>query len=406
MLSSLAPTPSLSVTRPDLSSLGMKAVHLDTVHGPAHVVRSARDISEKTRFHAMRIHAKDLRFYEILEETLPQQFEYRYFVLENALTGDWAIQPFFFVTQDLVVGLPFRFRKVVGQVRKLWPRCLKLKMMMIGCAAAEGQLDSAEPWAVEALQEVIEKYARLVKTSLVLLKDFPASYRAALSPFSKGGYRRVPSMPAATLDLNFTSFDDYLQNKLSKVFRKNLRRKFREASASAPLVLEVVTNVTSIIDEVFPLYLQTYSRSQFHFEKLTPEYFCEIGQRMPDRVHYFLWRQNGRLVAFSLCLVHEGVLYDLDVGMDYSVALDLHLYFVTLRDILQWAINQGLKTYHTGPLNYDPKLHLKLDLAPLDLYARHMSRWINPIFKIAIAYLEPTRHDPVLARFHNAFELR
>ena len=126
---------------------------------------------------------------------------------------------------------------------------------------------------------------------------------------------------------------------------------------------------------------------------------------MPDRVRFFIWRQSGRIIAFNLCMVHEGTLYDLEVGMDYEVALDLHLYFVTWRDVIQWALKNGIREYHTGPLNYDPKLHLRLHLAPQDLYARHVSPWINPIFKFAINYLQPARHDPVLKQFPNVGEL-
>jgi hypothetical protein len=102
---------------------------------------------------------------------------------------------------------------------------------------------------------------------------------------------------------------------------------------------------------------------------------------------------------------HNEMLYDLNVGMDYDVALDLHLYFVTWRDIVSWAINKRIKTYYTGPLNYDPKFHLKLHLAPLDLYARHRSPLINPVFKFAMKFLQPVRHDPVISRFENAHEL-
>jgi hypothetical protein len=42
---------------------------------------------------------------------------------------------------------------------------------------------------------------------------------------------------------------------------------------------------------------------------------------MPDKTRFFVWRQNGRIAAFNLCLVHRQTLYDLGVGFDYSVAL-------------------------------------------------------------------------------------
>jgi tRNA(Ile)-lysidine synthase TilS/MesJ len=83
------------------------------------------------------------------------------------------------------------------------------------------------------------------------------------------------------------------------------------------------------------------------------------------------------------------------------VALDLHLYFYTLRDILEWAMQHGLKWYVSSALNYDPKLHLRCELAPLDLYVAHTSGFINFFMKRILPWIEPTRSDPVLRRFPN-----
>ena len=77
----------------------------------------------------------------------------------------------------------------------------------------------------------------------------------------------------------------------------------------------------------------------------------------------------------------------------------------TLRDVIRWAIAGGLQSYCSGPLNYDPKLHLGCQLVPLDLYVMHTRAFFNPIFRRALKYLEPTRHDPILRRFPNADEL-
>jgi Acetyltransferase (GNAT) domain len=376
-----------------------------TTHGPAYVAGSYREISEECWRSAFGAHCKDARFYEIVERTLPDQFAYRYFILKNERTSAFAIQPFFFVEQDLIAGLPSRVRSAADAVRKVFPRFLKLKMMMVGCAAAEGHLDCADAWAVEALHEASTLYARRAKASVVLLKDFPSTYRDTLARFSNDGYSRLPSMPAAKLDLSFASFEDYLRRRVGKTFRKNLRRKFRHSARFPAMTMEVVSDGSPFATEIHALYLQTHERSKMQFEKLTQEYFAEVGKRMPDRVRFFLWRQNGRIIAFNLCMVHEGTLYDLDVGMDYSVALDMHLYFVTWRDIVQWAIKNGLKTYHTGPLNYDPKLHLRMELVPQDLYVRHSSAWLNPLFKIAGRFLQPVRHEPTLRRFPNAHDL-
>jgi hypothetical protein len=104
-------------------------------------------------------------------------------------------------------------------------------------------------------------------------------------------------------------------------------------------------------------------------------------------------------------MVHDGVFHDNYLGLDYAVALDRHLYFVTIRDLLDWAIGEKLHTYYSTPLNYDPKLHLRFALEPLDLYVRHTSAWLNPIFGRVAPLLEPTRYDRLLARFENFADL-
>jgi len=159
------------------------------------------------------------------------------------------------------------------------------------------------------------------------------------------------------------------------------------------------------VDEVYPLYLQVYERAKLKFEKLTKEYFCELGQTMPDRARFFIWRQQGQEIAFSLCMVHDRTIYDECIGLQYPLALDLHLYFYTLRDIIQWAIAHGYTTYVSGALNYDPKLHMRFNLVPLDLYVNHTSRFLKPVFRCLLPLLEPTRYDPTLRQFPNAHEL-
>ena len=92
----------------------------------------------------------------------------------------------------------------------------------------------------------------------------------------------------------------------------------------------------------------------------------------------------------------------LNIGFDYNVSLGLQLYYVTMRDLFRWALDHGLSRYETGQLNYDSKLHFRMRLAPLDLYARHTSMSLNPLFKRALSFLQPAPHEPLIQRFPNA----
>lgn len=350
---------------------------------------------------------KDHRFYEIVADTLGSTFEHHYLALEDSAGKVRGIQPVFFVQQNLVEGIP-ALGAAVDKVRERFPRFLTMRVLMIGNAAGEGHLSALVPedeaWVAAALHEVLDPFARQAKASLIVFKDFPASYRKVFADLARTDFARVPSMPMTELSLGYTDFDQYITT-LGASTRKDLRRKFRRIAEAEPINFEVVTDLTPFVDEVYPLYLEVHERSPMKFERLTREYLSMLGQCMPDRVRFFIWRQHGKAIAFSVALVNDGTIYDDYLGLDYSVALDLHLYFSTFRDILSWSLGQGLKRYRSSPLNYQPKLHLGCRLFPLDLYVRHTNPVLNKIFRPILKLLEPTRHDRILKRFPNAHEL-
>ena len=388
---------------------GDQPERFQTTFGTAEIVDRAALLDQAAWRDAFAGVCKDHRYLETCEATLRQpNFDYRYLLLCDREGTVRAVQPFFFTDQDLTAGLSAAVRAPIAAVRRRFPNFLTMKMLMVGCTAGEGHLaltnqgDRAE--ATAALIEALQIHARANKAAIITFKDFPDVYRRDLDPAAaRLGFVRMPSFPATILPLDrFKDFEDYLTLRLGKAMRKNLRRKFRPSGEDADAVtMECVTDATPFVEEIYPLYQQVLARSNFRFEELTKEYFCRLGQAMPERVRFFIWRQGGRAVAFSACMVHEGKLYDNYLGLDYRVAHDLHLYFLTIRDLITWGIEQKLRWYYSTPLNYDPKLHLRFDLAPLDLYVRHVSNWINPFFKRIAPLLEPTRYDKLLRRFDN-----
>ncbi len=257
----------------------------------------------------------------------------------------------------------------------------------------------------QLLASAIVTHARDLKAPLIVLKEFPARYREPLSCFLHHGFSRVPSLPMTRLNIDYPSFDAYMASALNGATRRKLRKKFAAAATAPPIAMSVVDDVTPVIDDVYPLYLQVYNRSKLHFEKLTKSFFCGLGRLMPDKVRFFLWRQNGRIVAFTLCMIEGDAIYAEYIGLDYSVALDLHLYHYAVRDMISWAISQGYKWLRSSGLNYDPKLHLRHVLDPIDLYVRHTSVIANAVLKRILPWIEPTRYDPTLKKFPNYHEL-
>jgi len=296
---------------------------------------------------------------------------------------------------------------VVDRLRRVAPRLLAFRTLMVGSPVGEASLPAwpgDRRWCAWALAEALPRAARQFGASLIVLKEIPSALREDLEIFPQRGYVRLASMPYVTLDLDFQDFEAHLAT-LGKVARRDFRRKFREEQRFPPLSMEVVTDISTRLDDLYPLYLQVYERAARRFERLTPEYFRRLGRDMPDRSRFLIWTMSGRPIGFYSCILHDGDLWIDYMGMDYSIALDLHLYFVMKRDAINWCCRNGIRRYRGGPLNYDPKLHLGCRLQPMDLYATHLNPLLNAGLSVVAPWLSPARYDPILRKFPNADEM-
>jgi hypothetical protein len=352
---------------------------------------------------------KDYRYYEILDDTLRGDFAYRYFAIADNNGRVRAIQPFFLVDQDILEGLDAERIHWISLIRRFYPRFLKLRTLMVGCSAGEAHLAATENLPVDIVAETLSngiiKQARSLNAQLIVLKEFPSRYRRVLHCFLQRGFVRAPSMPMTMLDIGYDSFDAYMTKALRSSTRKKLRKNLDATGGVSDIHMSVTDDATSFVDEIYPLYLQVFERSRMRFEKLTKDFFRQLGQRMNDKVRFFAWRRGNMLVAFSLCMVQGDSLYAEYVGFDYAVALDLHLYHYVVRDMISWGISRGYKWFRSSGLNYYPKLHMRHRLDPIDLYVRHTSALANAIFRLALPWIVPARYDATLKLFPNYKEL-
>jgi predicted N-acyltransferase len=390
-------------------SVAASAVAADAVGVRADVVTRAEVEALPAWRNAFAGQRKDSRYYALVEDTIHPEFRHRYCVVRDARGEVIAVQPFFILDQDILAGSAEGVSSLVARVRKFWPRFLTMRTVMVGSVAGEGHLDGDDPVAqrrhAPLIAQAILDHAKRERAGLVVFKEFPAKYRDALAPLVDMGFTRVPSMPMTKLNIEYKNFEDYTHRCLNGWQRRDINRKFRQAAKFDPIAMEVVDDLVPYIDEIYPLYLAVYQRSKLHFEKLNKEFFLGLAKRMPDKTRFFLWRQNGKIVAFTFCMVEGDAIYGEYIGFDYDVAIKLHLYHQAFRDIVNWAIANGYKWFRSSGLNYDPKLHLRHVLDPLDLYVKHTSPLINFGLARALPYLEPTHNDKTLPKFENYKDL-
>ncbi len=283
-------------------------------------------------------------------------------------------------------------------VKKMFPRLFTIRVLICGSPICTGRLgvsDPPNPHMAHILVETLRSIAQREHIPFLAFKDFPEHPAPFFNSILEMGFHKVTSYPAASLDIRFRSFEEYLAS-LSSATRKDLKRKFKKVDDQIRLKMEVRSAPGDLLNEVYQLYLNTLEKSDVQFELLTKEFFERIAVNMPQETRYFLWYLDGRLVAFDLCLISGSTLVDKYLGMDYAAAYKYHLYYVTFRDVLSWCIQNGIRTCSSGTFNYDPKKRLDFTFAPLNVYVQHMNSTMNFLFGLFVPLLNPENFDPVL----------
>ncbi|MFP6684776.1 MAG: GNAT family N-acetyltransferase [Polyangiaceae bacterium] len=144
----------------------------------------------------------------------------------------------------------------------------------------------------------------------------------------------------------YASFDEFLAALVSRK-RKAIRRERREAAASG---LRLVTLTGDSIlpshwDAFDRFYRDTTSR-KWAEPYLNKDFFCQLGETMPERVVLMLAEQDGQWVAGALHMLGQEALY----GRYWGTLIDrpfLHFELCYYRAI-EFAIEHGLDRVEAG----------------------------------------------------------
>lgn len=338
-------------------------------------------------------------FFRVIDDSNLDQFSF-YYVLayrRNHLVG---IAPCFFMDYPLDTSIKGPLRRISNAIKRVSPRIFNLRAFVCGCPICGGRmaLEEDPEHVFRAIARRIEQAAKKLHASVIGYKDFDHSYTPFLDTLQKTGYSKFDSLPNTELNVWFSDFEEYL-NTLSSASRYDLRRKFRRVDGRVKIHMEV-TNLPDekTLSEIHALYMQTEEAHEMGFEVLTVDFFRNVSRHMPDNTRFFLWKENGRLIAFLLCLVSRDRLNDYYVGLDYSVAHDYHLYFLKFRDVLNWCIKHKIKVYEMGITGYEAKRRLGFDTVPYYLYVKHRNLLIRPLFKMVCQFLRFENFDPNLKK--------
>ncbi len=346
-------------------------------------------------------------FFKTLDECLLEQFEFIYIAIYEAeeLVG---VAPCFLMNYPLETTIQGFFKTFILKLKKFFPHFLELKALVCGLPMGQGRMGLAKkPSAVFAIiSTTLKSLAQARGISVVAFKDFDMSYDTWLDPLQDQGYFKFESLPSTEMDVRFESFDQYLKS-LSRVSRDGLKRKLKKIN-KFPIQMEVVRRLSEDeSDAVYILYRQTIDKhTDLSFEIMPRNFFKIISDHMSKETRYFLWRLDGKIVAFALCFVSDECLVDYYLGLDYSIANDYHIYFARFCDLVKWCIENKIPKYEMGNTGYEAKRRFGFKFIRIFGYVKHCNRFINPFFHWLCKLLKPENYDEVFTYVRQGQNIR
>lgn len=337
-----------------------------------------------------------------IEESGLNEFKIYYLLAKNGNNLAAAI-PFFTTEFSFATIIQGNLQKTILKIQRIINNFLRIRVIFIGLPTAEelyigipGQEDL--PCILDGALKTINEFAKTKEIEALFFYNLSEKHRFLSGCLKSQGFGLMENFPNTRIKITSGSLEDFISG-LGKNTRKELRRKLRESSASALLSTEKRGDVEGIIDDVYKLYLNNFSGSDVHFEKLTPDFFLNISKNMPEETKYFITRDKDKIVAFNLCLVKNKVCIDKFVGFDKQLSRRYHLYYTTFCHNIGWCVKNNIEYYQMGITDYDPKIRLGAKLVPLHVYGKFMNPLLNAIAKIFIRFLSPKNFDPALKRY-------
>ncbi len=344
---------------------------------------------------------ENYNFFKTIDESNFEQFSFFYILVYDNKIPVGATSCFLMrFALDMTVCGPLKV--IFNSIKKILPGLLMPRVLMCGLPMAAGRIGISREnnRVMGKIHECLEKIAENEKAAMIIFKDFTGDYDNILKPFLKKSFCRIESLPSTDMKINFSSFNDYLKT-LSRSSRDGIKRNFKKVDGKIKIDLEITNALKEdILPEVYRLYLETYEKNDIGLEKVPMEFFKNISRNMPEEAKYFLWRIDGKIAAFALCLVRKEYFIDYYLGFDYKIAHDYYLYFIRFRDLMNWCIKNGIKKYEMGATSYEAKRRLGFSFIRLYFYLKHRNPLVNLFAGVLTSFMKPENFDPVFKKMN------
>lgn len=370
-----------------------------------------RDIPRETWDAFFPGDAEGWSFYVACEEAPLADFSVGYVTVYDEAATIVAAAPVFHTEHVLYSSVGGRIRDAFDAVRRRLPSFLTLGVSGFGSAQVDRcHIGLASDLSADARREAVTRLvagldasARAKGNKLLAVKDLEDSLLADIGAVLEAeGFAKIRSLPNTYLALPYVSWEDFL-NAQSRSDKRYFSRKERTLSR---LVVEYRDDVAGDLSaQMHALYDQTREQSKGDygsFEDQHPDFFAAVKRNCGDRAQFMLCWLDGKLVGFQLLLLGDNELIGKVIGLDYSVARELNLYFVNINQAIRLALLRRIPRIRMGNTAYAVKAVYKATLATHWIFFRHRIAAVNWLLRRLAPLVDYERNDPELAKIRAA----
>ena len=284
-------------------------------------------------------------------------------------------------------------RAAVRAIRRVHSNFLEIPMLFCGLPVSFGQpcfrvRDGADARAaIRLVTRTIEEVACETGTLFLCFKEFSPDQAVNMTELDSAGYFCASSLPACSLPLRWTTFDDYLAC-LRSGYRRQIKQSLQVARQSG-LQVRCFEEVCPHAETLFRLYEQVIDRAAHRLERLNLAFFENLGRNFAGQCHVILLERRDRPLASAILLRTPHVVTFLLAGLDYETHRQYHTYQNLLIEVVREAIRLGARRLEMGQTSYALKGRMGAEPVPRHLYYRYRRSLGHFLFRKTSEWLFP-----------------
>jgi hypothetical protein len=279
---------------------------------------------------------------------------------------------------DLAAVHQLGSRRLLGAVRRASPQFMIARVVELGSPVA-----GIDPLlvrqgadvrsAADAIVDAALYVAQATDAGFTVVQDQITTGGALAEALSARGFAPLRTLPAAVLEHDYRSFEEYVANLRSK-YRGRTQRIVRR---SQHLRVERTDDFAALAPEFAALWRLVYERASETKREILGERFFRAAAALPEVAALVLRRPDRSIAAFGLVLEDAPRLHFLQCGFAVDAGRREASYLRLVLEVVRAGIDGGFRRIELGCTTLGPKLDVGAVVTPLQAWIRHRNGALN-----------------------------